>query len=289
MTAKKWVPYAFLAVPLTMYSIWVLYPIISTFVLSFTSWDGVSPTMKFIGFKNFVELFNDPYFGVSVINNVKWLIGFAAVCVPLGLLIAMLLDQKFKGTKIYKTLIYLPMTLSFVVIGQIWCWILEPRHGAINTILKMLDLEPVGWLSDPNVVTYSLIMAASWRQISYAMVIYLAGLKQVPNQLVEAAWVDGANAWKRFIHIIIPMLKPATVVAVTVSIIDSLRAFDIVYVLTRGGPFYSSSVMANYMYIQSFHNYRMGYGSAIAVIQFFITLGFILFYMRYVLKSEEES
>jgi ABC-type sugar transport system permease subunit len=288
MTTKKWVPYAFLAVPLAMYSIWVIYPIISTFVLSFTSWDGVSPTIKFIGLKNFVELFNDPYFGVSVINNIKWLVGFAGVCVPLGLLIAMLLDQKFKGTKIYKTLIYLPMTLSFVVIGQIWCWILEPRHGAINTILNMLGLESVGWLSDPNVVTYSLIMAASWRQISYTMVIYLAGLKQVPNQLIEAAWVDGANAWKRFIHIIIPMLKPATVVAVTVSIIDSLRAFDIVYVLTRGGPFYSSSVMANYMYIQSFHNYRMGYGSAIAVIQFLITLGFILFYMRYVLKSEEE-
>jgi len=287
MKSQKWVPYAFLALPLLMYSIWVIFPIIQTLYLSFTDWDGVSPELSLIGWDNFKLLFQDPYFKISLWNNIKWLIGFAGISVPLGLLIAMLLDQKFKGSKVYKTLMYLPMTLSFVVIGQIWSWILEPRCGALNSFLGIFGLKSVGWLSDPNIVTYSLIMAASWRQISYAMVLYLAGLKQVPKELVEAAWVDGANGWKRFIHIILPMLRPATVVAVTVSVIDSLRAFDIVYVLTRGGPFYSSSVMANYMYIMAFNNYRMGYGSAIATVQFLITLGFIVFYMRNVLKKEE--
>lgn len=287
MKSKKWVPYAFLALPLLMYSIWVIFPIFQTLYLSFTNWDGVSPSFSFVGWENFKRLFQDPYFRTSLLNNIKWLIGFAGVSVPLGLLIAMFLDQNFKGSKIYKTLIYLPMTLSFVVIGQIWSWILEPRFGALNSFLSIFGVKPIGWLSDPNIVTYSLIMAASWRQISYAMVLYSAGLKQVPKELVEAAWVDGANAWKRFWHVILPMLRPATVIAITVSVIDSLRAFDIVYVMTRGGPFYSSSVMANYMYIMAFNNYRMGYGSAIATIQFLITLGFILFYMRSVLKKEE--
>lgn len=287
MKSKKWVPYAFLALPLLMYSIWVIFPIFQTLYLSFTDWDGVSPEFSLIGWDNFKLLFQDPYFRISLWNNIKWLIGFAGVSVPLGLLIAMLLDQKFRGSKVYKTLMYLPMTLSFVVIGQIWSWILEPRYGALNSFLSIFGIKSVGWLSDPNIVTYSLIMAASWRQISYAMVLYLAGLKQVPKELVEAAWVDGANGWKRFIHVILPMLRPATIVAITVSVIDSLRAFDIVYVLTRGGPFYSSSVMANYMYIMAFNNYRMGYGSAIATIQFLITLGFIVFYMRNVLKKEE--
>jgi len=289
MRSKRWVPWAFLVLPLTMYSIWVIYPLISTLLLSFTSWDGVSMSKDIIGLDNFRELFRDPYFIVSLINNIKWLIGFAVVCVPAGLGIALLLDQGFKGSKVYKTLIYLPMTLSFVVIGQIWSWILEPRNGVLNSLLALLGFKGVSWLSDPSVVTYSLIMAASWRQISYAMVLFLAGLKGVPKELVEAATVDGAGPWKRFWNIVLPMLKPATVVAVTVSVIDSLRAFDIVYVLTRGGPFYSSSVMANYMYIKAFNNYRMGYGSSIATIQFLITLVFIVVYMRNVLKKEVEN
>ncbi len=290
MKSKRWwVPYAFLALPLTMYAIWVIVPLVQTLILSFTNWDGVLPSYDLVGFANFRRLFQDMHFRTSLLNNIRWLVGFAGVTVPLGLLLAVFLDQKFRGAKIYKTFMYLPMTLSFVVIGQIWMWILEPRTGALNSFLGVFGLGPVGWLSDPSVVTYSLIMAAAWKQISYAMVLFLAGLKLVPKELVEAAYVDGANAFRRFISVILPMLRPAMVIAVTISIIDSLRAFDIVYVLTRGGPFYSSSVMANYMYVQAFHNYRMGYGSSIATVQFLITLGFIILYIRHVLKKEAES
>ncbi len=289
MTEKKWTPFAFLAIPLVFYTIWVIWPIFQTFFLSFTNWDGVSPSYVIVGFKNYTRLFKDSYFILSLLNNIKWLVSFVFISVPLGLLIAMLLDQKFPGNKIYKTLMYLPMTLSFVVIGEIWSWLLEPKYGAINSLLKAVGLSHLArpWLSDPHIVTYALIMAASWRQIAYTMVIFLAGLKNVPRELIEASYVDGANSIQRFFYIIIPMLRPAIVISITVSVIDSLRAFDIIYVLTRGGPFYSSSVMANYMYIQAFHNYRMGYGSAIAVIQFVITFAFILIYMVNVFKGEE--
>ncbi|KHC91508.1 binding-protein-dependent transport systems inner membrane component [Thermotoga sp. Mc24] len=291
MTKKKWwVPYVFLALPLVLYFIWVIFPIFQTIVLSFTNWDSVSPTFRFVGCENYKQLFNDQYFWLSLKNNIKWLVSFVAIAIPLGLGMAMLLDQKFPGNKVFKTFIYLPMTLSFVVIGQIWSWILEPRNGVLNEFLRAIGLDSLSkpWLSDPKIVTWALIMAALWRQIAYAMVLFLAGLKNVSTELVEAAYVDGANSWQRFWYVILPALRPAMVIAVTVNIIDSLRAFDIVYVMTRGGPFYSSSVMANYMYIQSFHNYRMGYGSAIAVIQFLITLGFIIIYLLYTLKKEEE-
>lgn len=291
MKSKAWVPYAFLALPLTMYAIWVIFPIFQTFVLSFTNWDGVSPKFDLIGFENYKRLFSDPYFKLSLNNNVKWLLAFVFGNIPIGLGIALLLDQKFKGNRIYKTLVFLPMTLSFVVIGQIWSWMLEPRYGAINSFFRAIGLSTFAkpWLSDPKIVTYALIAAASWRQIAYAMVLFLAGLKNVPRELVEAAYVDGANKWERFWYVILPMLRPATIIAVTVNVIDSLRAFDIVYVLTRGGPFYSSSVLANYMYIQSFHNYNMGYGASIAVIQFLITFGFILVYLLTALRREEST
>jgi len=290
MKRRWWVPYAFLALPLTMYVIWVIIPIFQTIIFSFTDWDGVSPTYHFIGFENYKEIFSDPYFMLSLKNNIKWLLAFVFLSVPAGLGVATLLDQKFPGGKVYKTMMYLPMTLSFVVIGQIWSWILEPKYGALNTFLRAIGLSSLAkpWLSDPGVVTYALIAAASWRQIAYAMVLFLAGLKNVPRDLVEAAYVDGANSWQRFWYVILPLLRPAMVIAITVSVIDSLRAFDIVYVLTRGGPFYSSSVLANYMYIQSFHNYRMGFGASIAVIQFLITFGFILLYLLNVFKREEK-
>ncbi|MFN3691420.1 MAG: carbohydrate ABC transporter permease [Fervidobacterium sp.] len=288
---KWWVPYAFLVLPLSMYLIWVIVPIISTFLYSFTDWDSISKTFNFVGLENYKELFKDYYFLLSLKNNFYWMIGFVFISIPFGLGFAMLMDQKFAGHKIFKSLVYLPMTLSFVVIGQIWSWILEPRNGALNTFLRAVGLGSFAkpWLSDPNIVTFSLIGAALWRQIAYAMILFLAGLQNVSKEHVEAAYVDGANSFQRFWYVILPSLRPAMVISITVNIIDSLRAFDIVFVMTRGGPFYSSSVMANYMYVQAFHNYKMGYGSAIAVIQFLITLVFIIAYLMNVLKKEERE
>lgn len=285
---RWWKPWAFLIVPLLMYIIWVLAPIVQTFAISFTKWDGIlAENMEFIGFGNYLRLFGDWRFFTSVLNNLWWLLLFAVIPVPIGLLIAMLFDTKLPGNKIYKTLLYLPMTLSFVVIGQVWNWIYAPDHGALTTLVGLFGIEFNGWLSDKNIVTFMLIIAGTWRQIPYITVIYLAGLKNVPPSLVEASVVDGANWGQRFRYVILPMLAPSTIVALTVSVIDSLRAFDIVYVMTKGGPNYSSSVMANLMYLETFKNYKMGYGSAIAVIQFLITLIFIMIYLLKVMKDED--
>jgi multiple sugar transport system permease protein/raffinose/stachyose/melibiose transport system permease protein len=291
-TRKEWwVPWAFLALPLAMFTIWVIYPIFQTFAFSLTSWDGISTHAQMEGFQNFGVLFGDRVFWISLFNNLRWLVLFVLVPIPLGLAIALLFNTELPGNKIFKLLLFLPMTLSFVVIGQVWNWIYEPDYGALNTFFEAAGLEQWtrAWLSDPRIVTYSLIFAAIWRQIPYIMILFLAGLKTIPPHLVEAAWVDGAGPLQRFRYVILPCLKPAMIIAVTVSIIDSLRSFDIVYTMTGGGPHYSSSVLANQMYIESFHNYRMGYGSAIAVIQFLITLCFIIIYLRKVLEGEQQA
>ncbi len=290
LTKKRWwVPWAFLAVPLIMYLVWVIIPIGRTFYYSLSDWDGLSKNVEFIGLENFKTLFNDRIFTTALMNNIKWFIFFIIIPVPVGLGFAMLLDMKFKGSKLFKTLVYLPMTLSFVVIGTMWSWIYEPQYGALNSFLDAMGLDFLitPWLSDPEVVTFSLIFAAIWRQIPYMMVLFLAGLKNVSKDQVEAAIVDGANSWQRFWNVILPALKPSMIVAITVSIIDSLRAFDIVFVMTKGGPFHSSTVLANFMYLEAFNNYRMGYGSAIAVIQFAITFGFIILYLLNAMKNEE--
>jgi multiple sugar transport system permease protein/raffinose/stachyose/melibiose transport system permease protein len=290
LTKKRWwVPWAFLAIPLIMYLIWVIIPIGRTFIYSFSSWDGLSKNIEFVGLDNFKMLFGDRIFITALMNNIKWFIFFIIIPVPVGLGFAMLLDMKLPGSKLFKTLVYLPMTLSFVVIGTMWSWIYEPQYGALNSFLDAIGLDFLitPWLSDPEMVTFSLIFAAIWRQIPYIMVLFLAGLKNVSQDQVEAAYVDGANAWQRFWNIILPALKPSMIIAVTVSIIDSLRSFDIVFVMTKGGPFHSSTVLANFMYIEAFNNYRMGYGSAIAVIQFAITFGFIILYLLNAMKNEE--
>jgi ABC-type sugar transport system permease subunit len=182
------------------------------------------------------------------------------------------------------------MVLSLVVCGLIWGWMYQPAKGLINEMLRAIGLESLtqGWLSDKNLVMWSIILVAIWRQVGYVMVLYLAGLQGVDPGLVDASKVDGCNAWQTFRHVIFPLLAPVTVIVVTISIIDSLRAFDLVSVMTRGGPYNSSSVLANFMYIEAFNNYKMGYGAAISVILFLISLVFIFIYLYRTLQTEME-
>ncbi len=285
---QKFTPWFFLALPLTMYLIWVIIPIFQSFIYSFTQKDSILTDAVFVGFSNYIRLFHDPVFYTALKNNFWWLLLFVLLPIPIGLFIAMLFDMSFRGGKIYKTLFYLPMTLSFAVIATIWAWIYLPEYGALNTLLRIIGLPGLAkqWLGDEKFMTFALITVGIWRQVPYIMILYLAGLKNVPTELIEASMVDGAGALQRFRHIIIPMLAPATVVSVTISVIDSLRAFDIVYVMTNSQA-RAAEVLASFMYSSSFKYMDFGYGSSIAVFQFIITLGFIMVYLNNALKNEE--
>ena len=274
----KLVPYWFLLPSLMLYSIWIIAPTIYSFYLSFSDWDGISPRLNFIGFKNYTKLFSDPVFHICLTNNLNWLLIFISVPIVLGLALAISLDRDVKGARILKTIFYLPMAISLVAVNLMWSWIYNPAYGVLNTTLTKVGLESLtrGWLSDPGLVLYCIIIAACWGQTAYVLVLFVAGLSNVPPNLIEAAKVDGASFWDIIRYVILPLLKPVTVIVIIVTVIGSLRVFDIVYTMTKGGPFNSSNVLAVFMFIESFNNYRMGYGASTAVILFFISLAFVV-------------
>lgn len=282
-------PYLFLIIPVALFLMWVIGPLFYSFYLSLTDWDGIS-NPKIIGLANYVRLVDDPIFYLAIGNNIKWLVSFITLPVVMGLAIAMVLNRNMPGARIIKAAFYSPYILSLVVVGLIFGWLYHPATGLLNSSLNALGLKGLtaGWLSDANLATWCIIAAAIWRQVGYVMTLYLAGLQGVDPSLLDASKVDGCTGWQTFRHVLLPLLNPVTVVVVVISVIDSLRSFDLVYIMTRGGPANSSTVMANFMYIEAFNNYKMGYGATIAVVLFLITSVFIFIYLNRVLATELE-
>ncbi len=281
----NWTPYLFLLLPLALYLVWIIGPTFYTMYLSMTNWDGVSANPTFIGLANYERLFRDRTFQESFANNIRWLLVFITVPTMIGLGLAMVFNTEMRGGRWYKISFYAPLVLSGPVIGLIWAWVYNPRAGLINAFLRGVGVEsPPGWLADRDLAIWAIIFAAAWRQVGYVMVLYLAGLKNVDPQLVEAAQIDGATRFQLFRRVILPLLAPVTTIVIIISVIDSLRAFDLVAIMTNGGQ--RTQVLANFMYIEAFNNYQMGYGAAIAVMLFAIMLVFIAWYLWRSLKEE---
>ncbi len=290
----------FLGLPLLLYGLWVIYPTIRTFTLAFTNYDGLSPA-RWIGWANFKELFQTEAFRLALWHNLIWILIFITIPTSAGLALAMVLNQGVRFDRFLKIAFYLPLVLAPVVTAMVWGWIYHPQQGLLNTVLveilrfvKLLGFKvdpesarQIGWLGDPRLALLSVIAAAVWRQVGYVMVLYLAGLKTLDSEVLEAAKVDGAEGFNLFRYMIFPMLAPVTTIVVVISIVDSLRSFDLVNVMTLGGPFSTSEVLANYMVLTAFHDYRQGYAAAVAVILFLITFVFTLIYLRQVMAQEE--
>jgi ABC-type sugar transport system permease subunit len=281
----------FLAVPLVIYAIWVWGPALATIAISFTRWDNVS-NPQWIGLENYTRLFQDPLFKQSLINNFIWLVVFITIPTSAGLALAVVLDRRLKFTRLYQSAIYLPMVLSLPVIGLMFTWFFKPDDGLVNTVLGLIshgNISP-GWLADPHLALAAVLTAACWRHVGYVMVLYLAGLKGVDPAMREAAVVDGANEWQLFRRVTLPLLKPVTIIVLVITIIESLRSFDLVYVMTNGleGPNHATELLATMMFNAAIHNYQLGYGAAVAVILLLISLAFIITYVWQVMRQEEE-
>lgn len=283
------VPYLFLAAPLALYFVWIIAPTLYTFYLSLTNWDGISSNIKYVGFRNYENLFDDRLFREALGNNVRWLAIFITVPTTMGLALAMIFNTEMRGGKWYKVSFYSPLVLSGPVIALVWLWLYHPESGLLNSILLQLGVVSrdnlPGWHSDRSMAIYCIIAAAAWRQVGYVMVLYLAGLKNIDPSLIDAGLVDGANRWQLFRHVVFPLLAPVTTIIVVISIIDSLRAFDLVQIMTRGNT--GTQVLANLMF-QKFKDYEAGYAAAVAVVLFSISLFFIGFYLWRNLKDELE-
>ena len=278
-----------LALPIIVFVVLVVWPLASSFYYSFTNWNGFSSEYDYVGFDNFEKLITDKLFRNAAINTVIWMV--AAILLPtlLGLGLALLIDSRVPGAPVFKSIFYLPICLSAVVVGQIWVWIYQPDWGLLNTVLSLASNEAwnYAWLAKPDTALGSVIVAWSWQQTGLSMVIYLAGLTSIPSDLIEVCEIEGASAWQRTRLVIIPLLTPATVVVVALSVINSLKGFDILYIMTGGGPFNSSDTLAMHMYNESFKKYLMGYGSAISVVLFLVALTIIRIYFRQLKRVDE--
>jgi len=248
-----------------------------------------NPNWSWVGLKNYIVLFtDDEEFYVSLFNNIRWLL-FSLIAIPIGLLLALFVNQKILGMRYIKSLFYFPFVINAVVIGVIFTWFYNPKYGALTYVLSFFGLDPIPVLADENLATYGIIIASFFPGIAYTMILYITGLTGVNREMVEAGRIDGASGFTMLWHVILPQLKPATLIAVVVTIVGSLRSFDLIAVMTAGGPWGSTEVLAYKMYQESLFNYRMGYGAAIATILFLIMDIYIAWFLYRLFKNEKSE
>ncbi len=281
----------FLLPAAALYTIFLLFPLVQTLWLSFNKWNGfktVAP--KWVGLQNYKDEFTlDPVFGTAVKNSLIWVILSLLIPVLLGLLLALALNRKLWGRNILRSIFYIPAVLAGIAVATMWNWIYNPDFGLLNSIAFALGHPEwqKQWLGDPHMALYCIFVAFVWQATGMTMVLFLAGLQAVPKELDEAAHVDGANAWQRFWAVTVPALQPTTTVVITLTIVNSLKVFDLVVGTTNGGPAQSTQVLALWSYYQSFGNHTFGLGAALATVLLAITLCLVLPYMVWNLRRDK--
>ncbi len=279
-----------LGIPTIVHLLFVWIPALGSIALSFSRWNGIGgfEDIEWIGVGNYVEIFTEyPRFWPAVQHNLIWLAFLLIVPTCAGLLLAVLLDREIKFSRVYQSALYMPMVLSLALIGFIWQLIYTPDGGLLNSLLGLND-KPVDWIGDSDINLYAVLVAAAWRHTGYIMLLYLAGLKGVDPSLKEAAALDGASATQTFFRVTFPVMKPVNIVVAVVTVIEALRAFDIVYVVNKGRnglELLSVLVTDNIIGEAS----RIGRGSAVAVILLTISLGVIIPYLYQVFSKENRT
>jgi raffinose/stachyose/melibiose transport system permease protein len=280
----------FLAPALLVYVTFVLLPVALAAVYSFFNWNGLSALDRFIGLDNYTRALGDPVFIAAIGHNFA-IVGLSLVIQgPIAIGVALLLNRRLRGRTIFRLLIFVPYVLSEVIAGLAWKLILQPQ-GPFDGVLAALGLSDFRqlWLGDQNVVFWTLFVVLCWKYLGFAIILFLAGLQGVPDELAEAAQIDGATWWQTQRHITIPLLGPTIRIWAFLSIIGSLQLFDMVWILTGGGPVTATTTMATYMVQYGFQRSQLGFGSAVAVILFVISLAFALLYQRVILRRDMQG
>ena len=281
-------PVLFIAPALLFFLVYVILPIFQSFYISFHEWDGLGE-MTWIGFDHYIYLMDDDRFYTSLKNNMIWLLLFM-LAIPAGLFVALFMNQTFTGIRLYKSLFFFPFVISQIVVGLIFSWFYNPTFGVVGHVFEFFGAAPPSILGDERYVTYGIIVAGLWPQVAYCMILYLTGLNNVASELIEAGRLDGAKGWRLLWHVVLPQLWPATFLAIVVTVIGALRSFDMIAIMTQGGPYGSSNVLSYYMYetALSEYGYEMGYGSAIAVVLFMIMMVFIIAFLWKMYQDEKD-
>ena len=282
-------PYFYLVPMVVMVGAFLLYPALDTIWISFTNWNGLN-SGRFVGLLNFRNLPTDPAFLGSILNTLYWVAGTLVLQVGLGLLLAVGLNATIVP-ELFKRVLYVPATISGAATAVIWYFIFTPEQGILNSSLRALHLGFLAkeWLTTPPLNTVAMIVAATWQGLGPAMILFLVGLQNIPRDPIEAAMVDGARAFRLFRYVTLPLLRPMTVVVVGISLVNSFKVFDIVWVMTQGGPYRSSETLAVTMYVESFVDFRLGFGASVAVVLTLIVFAVSIPYIRAMLARSEVS
>lgn len=272
---REWtVAVGFLLPALVVYALFVIYPAIQSVSYSFYDWSGPGRPATFIGLGNYVILFGDPMFYRALTNNFVVVIVSLAFQLPLGLLLALLITSNLRFRRAFRAVYFLPTLMSTVAIGILWGYIYNPTYGAVNVVLRAIGLGDLaqGWLGQTSTALGAVMVTTIWQWAPFYMIIYAAALVAIPRHLYEAASIDGATAWSQFWHITLPLLRPVIVTTVILSLVGSIKYFDLIYVMTNGGPNGATELLATYMLKQGFATLRFGYASAVAVAMLVLAL-----------------
>lgn len=284
-SVRRWIQknrtgFLFILPALLFYLVFFVQPFISTIYYSLTSWNGVDPTKQFIGFANYVRMFNDRLLWLSLGHNLIWIVVGTVAPIVIALPLALILANLARGRLFYQTAYFMPHILSGVVIAMIWGWIYNPLFGVLNYVLRVIGLDSLtrAWLGTPDTALLSIIAAAVWGYFGFCLVIFMAGLQNLDVDQIEASRIDGANAIQRFWYVIVPQLRYVLNMVIVYTLIGGFNVFDIVYVMTKGGPANHTELIGTYTYKMAFQENQLGYGATLAMLMMVLSLVISLLY-----------
>jgi len=282
---------AFVLPALIVYVLFVLFPIAQAMYYSLWDWKGLGPLQKFVGLDNYRRALGDGVFQMAIQHNLTIVVLSLAIQLPIALGVALLIRGNIPGRAIFRTIFFLPYVLSEVVTAVIWVFIYRPDTGLLNVILGGIvpGFEPRGFLGDTNTVLLAVFVVITWKYFGFHMILYVAGLQGIPPELEDAARVDGASSGRVLRDITLPLLGPTIRVSAFFAVLGSLQFFDLIWVMTKGGPVNASNTMATYMYTFGFQRFQLGFGAAVTLIIFLICLVFSLAYQRFVMRRDLEG
>lgn len=280
--------YLFLILPLLIYGVFFILPNVSSLVYSLFSWNGISEERTFVGLANFKKMLADRIFRTALINTVKYTVTLVVFQTLIGFLLALLVQKTNRINSAFRTIYFLPAIIAASTVGLIWGFIYDPNMGALNELLHILGLDSWrhAWLSDEKIVIYAIAAVHIWVGIGQSVVLFVAGLQNIPQDVLESAALDGATRWKQLVHITIPMLRPTTLIVLVLTTIGGFKSFDFVYVMTGGGATHSSEVLSTLLYKEAYAYSDFGYSAAISVALLVVVAAITLIQM-YGLREKE--
>ena len=272
-------PYLFIAPNLLLFSVFVFFPLLYAVYVSTREWSLID-TPRYVGADNYIRLAADPLFWQSLRNTLVYSVSTVPTSLAIGLALALALNRDLLARSFLRSLYFLPVVISSVATAVIAAWLFNDNYGVVNMLLRKIGIGPVPFLSSPRFALLSLVITTLWVRVGFCTVVYLAALQSIPPTYHDAAEVDGASRWQRFLHITWPLLKPATFLLLILNVIYSFQVFDLIFVMTGGGPGFSTTMLVQYIYQAAFVSSEMGYASAMGLVLFALILGFTLLQWR---------